>query len=137
MEPDFRQRSENRQNMKTPRQEFVDGISPSMRSLVSVILEVAQSEVPVLLLAEKGAGKKATARRIHELSRRAGQSFTIVSCQAEGSWKFEYGAGPDSLVGQGTVFLEELSNLSAEGQMRLLQTLTGKSSNGGRGARLI
>ena len=140
MEPDFRQRSENRQNMRSPRQEFVDGISPSMRSLVSVILEVAQSEVPVLLLAEKGAGKKATARRIHELSRRAGQSFTIVSCKAEGSWKVEDGAGPDSLVGQGTVFLEELSNLSAEGQMRLLQTLTGKSSNGGRvsgGARLI
>src|ERR1022692_856085 len=77
MESDFRQGAENRQSAMAPDYEFVEGVSPSMRSLVSVMLEVAQSEVPVLLLAEKGAGKKATARRIHELSQRAGQWFRI------------------------------------------------------------
>ena len=132
MEPHFRQGGENRQNVMTSCQEFVEGISPSMRSLASVMLEVAQSEVPVLLLAEKGAGKKATARRIHGLSRRATRSFTIVSCKAVESGRFDDGAGQDGLVGEGTVFLEELSDLSAEGQLRLLQALTGKSPNGGK-----
>jgi len=73
MESDFGQNAENGQTTMTPDHELVEGVSPSMRSLVSVMLEVAKSEVPVLLLAEKGAGKKATARRIHELSQRAGQ----------------------------------------------------------------
>jgi two-component system response regulator AtoC len=111
--------------------EFVEGISPSMRGLVSVMLEVAQSEVPVLLLAEKGAGKRATARRIHELSQRAGQCFRLVSCTAGESDKFEDSTGQDSLSGQGTVFLEELSELSAQGQARLLQALTGAKTKSG------
>lgn len=51
------------------RMDFVEGICPCMRSVEAVMQEVAQSEVPVLLLAERGAGKKATARRVHELSR--------------------------------------------------------------------
>jgi DNA-binding NtrC family response regulator len=80
MESDFRQSAENLQTIRSPAAAFVEGTSPSMRGLVSVMQEVAQSEVPVLLLAEKGAGQKATARRIHELSRRAGQPFMIVAC---------------------------------------------------------
>jgi two-component system response regulator AtoC len=140
MESDFRQGAENRQSAMAPDYEFVEGVSPSMRSLVSVMLEVAQSEVPVLLLAEKGAGKKATARRIHELSQRAGQWFRIVSCSTEESGKFEDPAGRDSLVGEGTVFLEGLSELNAQGQSVLLQALTGRNTNSGgahRAARLI
>ena len=140
MESDFRQGAENRQSAMAPDYEFVEGVSPSMRSLVSVMLEVAQSEVPVLLLAEKGAGKKATARRIHELSQRAGHWFRIVSCSTEESGKFEDPAGRDSLVGEGTVFLEGLSELNAQGQSVLLQALTGRNTNSGgahRAARLI
>ena len=48
-----------------------------MRSVEAVMREVAQSEVPVLLLAENGAGKKATARRIHELSRRKREKSSL------------------------------------------------------------
>jgi DNA-binding NtrC family response regulator len=139
MESDFRQSAENGQTAMSPGHEFVEGISPSMRSLVSVMLEVAKSEVPVLLLAEKGAGKKETARRIHELSQRAGQWLRLVSCTAEAG-KFEDSGGKDILAGGGTVFLEELSELSALGQARLLQTLTGRSANSGGAppaARLI
>ncbi|MFZ0320824.1 MAG: sigma 54-interacting transcriptional regulator [Candidatus Sulfotelmatobacter sp.] len=120
--------------------EFVEGISPSMRGLVSVMQEVAQSEVPVLLLSEKGAGQKATARRIHQLSHRAEQSFIMISCLAERSGKFEDSAGRNSLGGQGTVFLEELSELNAPGQTRLLQALAGGNTIAGRTehtARLI
>ena len=68
--------------------DFVEGVSPSMRSVEAVMREVAQSEVPVLLLAERGAGKKATARRVHELSRHAKQTFRLVSCGTleSGKW---------------------------------------------------
>jgi two-component system response regulator AtoC len=140
MESDFGQNAENGQTTMTPDHELVEGISPSMRSLVSVMLEVAKSEVPVLLLAEKGAGKKATARRIHELSQRAGQRFRLVSCTAVEAGKFEDSGGKDILAGGGTVFLEELSELNAQGQARLLQALTGRSANSSgaqRAARLI
>src|ERR1700689_2036611 len=84
MESDVRQ---GVKSMQTPvvqeppgKSDFVEGISPSMRTVEAVIGEVAQSEVPVLLLAESGAGKKATARRIHELSRHGKQTFRKVSC---------------------------------------------------------
>src|ERR1700735_2448585 len=59
---------------------FVEGLSPSMRAVGAVIRELAQSEVPVLLLAEKGAGKHATARWIHEMSRRSAQPFRGLVC---------------------------------------------------------
>jgi two-component system response regulator AtoC len=129
MESDFRQSAENLQTIRTPDPEFVEGISPSMRGLVSVMQEVAQSEVPVLLLAEKGAGQKATARRIHELSQRAGQPFSIVSCSSEESVKFENSCGLSSFTHAGTVFLEELSELSVEGQARLFLALIGRKLN--------
>src|SRR5215471_8192622 len=59
---------------------FVEGRSAIMQSVEAVIRELAQSEVPVLLLAERGAGKHTTARRIHDLSRRSAQPFRRVLC---------------------------------------------------------
>jgi len=111
--------------------DFVEGVSHSMRSVEAVMREVAQSEVPVLLLAERGAGKKATARRVHELSRHGRQAFRVVSCATLEPEKF---AGSDrlaDLTGSGTVFLEEVAQLSGEGQAWLLQALTQRSANGG------
>jgi DNA-binding NtrC family response regulator len=137
MESDFPQGS---QNMQTHSHEFVEGVSASMRSVEAVMLEVAQSEVPVLLLAEKGAGKKATAQRIHDLSRRGKEWFRVLSCAAIESDKFEDSAGLEGLVGEGTVFLTELADLGAKGQARLLQALTKGNSQSGRAqdpARLI
>jgi two-component system response regulator AtoC len=113
------------------RTEFVEGVSPSMQSVECVMREVAQSEVPVLLLAERGAGKKATARRVHDLSRRGGQLFRVVSCPALDSDKLGELAGLDGSSGAGTVFLEEVAELSAEGQGRLLLAL--KQANGNSG----
>src|SRR5579863_8268988 len=88
--------------------EFVEGLSPSTRSVEAVMREVAQSEVPVLLLAERGAGKKATARRVHDLSRRGGQPFRAVSCATLKSDMFADLAAQTGLLGEGTVFLEEV-----------------------------
>ncbi len=105
---------------------FVEGLSPSMRAVGAVIRELAQSEVPVLLLAEKGAGKHATAQWIHEMSRRSGQPFRGLVCstlKAE-----DLGVGESESSGQewfreGTVFLDELADLSVEGQARIMEVL--------------
>src|SRR5713226_4113530 len=94
------------------RMDFVEGISPSMRSVETVMREVAQSEAPVLLLAERGAGKKATASRVHELSRRGRQPFRVASCAAIEPGKFAIEAG---LTGVGTVFLDGGAGMVAAG----------------------
>jgi len=128
----------NVENMSTAlthepwRGDFVEGASPSMRSVEAVMREVAQSEVPVLLLAEPGVGKKAMARRVHDLSRRKQQSFRVVSCARLGVENFADEAEPAGLVGAGTVFLEELAELSQVGQTWLVQALTQNRVNGGR-----
>ena len=136
MESDLPQVGENGPAAANPSHDFIEAVSPSMRSLVAVMQEVAQSEVPVLLLSEKGAGKKATAQRIHELSRRTGQRFRVLSCIRMETGKGPDLAGEDTLVGEGTIFLEELSELSAQAQSRLLQTMTGGNTNGGRAQRI-
>ncbi len=108
-----------------------------MRSVEAIIREVAQSEVPVLLLAERGVGKKATAKRVHDLSRRGRHTFRVFSCAQLGSVKFEDSAEPAGLMGAGTVFLEELAELGATGQAWLLQALTKGNVNGnGNGNRI-
>jgi two-component system response regulator AtoC len=101
---------------------FVEGLSPSMRAVGAVIRELAQSEVPVLLLAEKGAGKHATARWIHEMSGRSEQPFRGLVCstlKAE-----DLGAlGGDDWFKQGTIFLDEIADLSPEWQARIMEIL--------------
>lgn len=89
--------------------------------------EVAQSEVPVLLLGENGAGKKTTARRIHDLSQRKGQEFRSFACSsiaAVDPGKYNDAASCNYFAGPGTVFLAELAELGTRGQEQLLQALT-------------
>ena len=60
---------------------FVEGVSASMRPVEAVIRELAQSDVPVLVLAEPGAGKHATAQRIHQMSQRSARNpFVWLQC---------------------------------------------------------
>ncbi len=120
--------------------EFVEGLSPSMRCIEKAMLKVAQSEVPVLLLAEKGGGKRATARRIHELSPRRQGRFNSISCATFDCIRSSRGGGNDDLAGEGTIFLEEIANLSAQAQERLLRALTEENAKSGSApgtARLI
>jgi two-component system response regulator AtoC len=103
---------------------FVEGVSPSMRAVAAVIRELALSEVPVLLLGELGAGKHAIAQRIHEMSRRSTQPFRAVSCATlQPEQLATPGAGGETLLWQGTVFLDELADLSTNCQARLLDVL--------------
>lgn len=101
---------------------FVEGLSPGMRAVGAVIRELAQSEVPVLLLAEKGAGKNATARWIHAMSGRGEQPFRGLVCS---TLKVEdLGApGENGWFKEGTIFLDEIADLSPEGQARIMELL--------------
>lgn len=119
--------------MLAPGDEFVEGLSPSMRSVEAVMREVAQSEVPVLLLAENGAGKKATARRIHDLSRRREQSFSLLSCLGIKSTELEDVASQAGFESGGTVFLADVADLGARDQARLLQMLSQERSSNANG----
>ena len=103
---------------------FVEGISATMRPVQAVIRELSQSDVPVLLLAEAGAGKNAVARRIHEMSSRSAQRFRCLRCSTLQSQDFEAGeSGVDAFWSGGTVFLEEVAGLNRVSQASLREAL--------------
>src|ERR1022692_5126833 len=120
---------------------FVEGVSASMQPVEAVIRELSQRDVPVLLLAEAGAGKHATARRIHEMSRRNAQPFRWFQCSTlrpEDLNVTEF--NEEAPVGAGTIFLEELAELSASSQACFRDALLQASSSGlprGCSARFI
>jgi len=109
-----------------------------MRPVEAVIRELAQRDVPVLVLAESGAGKHATAQRIHQMSQRSEQSFRWFQCLCMKPEDIEISDGSETRAG--TIYLAELGDLSAECQDRLLEALPQSSGSGGAGserARLI
>src|SRR5258708_8117521 len=115
---------------------FVEGVGPTMRAVDEIIRELAQSDVPVLVLAERGAGKQATAQRIHEMSRRKAQPFRALTCGTLMPEDLSTGKG-ETLTGKGetwlnggTVFLEELADLSLDCQAQLLRALPRIGDNG-------
>ena len=121
---------------------FVEGVSPSMRPVEAVIRELAQRDVPVLVLAEAGAGKHATAQRIHQMSQRSEQPFRWFQCLGltpeEMEILGEHAADDQSTAG--TIYLEELADLSADCQNCLLEALpqsSGDSVAGSERPRLI
>ena len=120
---------------------FVEGVSASMRPVEAVIRELAQRDVPVLVLAEPGAGKHATAQRIHQMSQRSEQAFRWFQCLGLNPEDLELLRGPRAAeAGAGTIYLAELADLNAECQDRLLEALPQSHASGGAGnerARLI
>jgi len=139
MESDFGQNAENGQTTMTPDHELVEGVSPSMRSLVSVMLEVAKSECRCCCWQRKARAR--SNGPAHSRTLAAGWAKVQAGfMHCSGGWQIEDSGGKDILAGGGTVFLEELSELNAQGQARLLQALTGRSANSSgaqRAARLI
>jgi DNA-binding NtrC family response regulator len=113
---------------------FVEGSSVSMRPVEAVIRELAQSDVPVLLLAERGAGKHATAQRIHDLSRRSAQPFRRLLCSTLKPEDLEKFSGPND-QSAGTIFLEELGDLNADCQAYVQTVLSQRAGNHSEGAK--
>lgn len=116
---------------------FVEGVSACMRPVEAVIRELAQSDVPVLLLAESGAGKHATALRIHAMSGRNAQPFQRLKCSSLHSRELEMAQFQQPA---GTIYLDELADLPEGCQKSLLESLPlapGKAGTDPARARVI
>jgi two-component system, NtrC family, response regulator AtoC len=111
---------------------FVEGVSASMRPVEAVIREVAQSDVPVLVLAEAGAGKHGTAQRIHQMSRRSAQPFRWFQCLglAPGDLAILQERDSEKAPNAGTLYLQEPADLNSDCQAYLLEALPQSPGNG-------
>ncbi len=117
--------------------------APAMAPILRIIDQVASTDATVLILGENGTGKELVARAIHQQSRRVEGSFIGVDMGALASTLFESemfghekGAFTDAketrigkfeLANHGTLFLDEMGNLAAELQVKLLSALQTKS----------
>ncbi len=133
------QHSHNRRqrSLETPVGRLV-GISPGIEELRNLIGKVAPSQATVLIRGESGSGKEVVARAIHEASGRTGE-FIAVNCGAIPDTLFESelfgherGAFTDAVsrkLGQlelangGTIFLDEIGDMPASMQVKLLRVL--------------
>ncbi len=115
------------------------GSSESMREVRNLIERVADTDVTVLIRGESGTGKELVARAIHAASTRREKPFVKVNCAALLSqlleselFGFERGACPGAIqhkpgklefANQGTMFLDEISEIHGALQAKLLQVL--------------
>jgi two-component system response regulator AtoC len=109
---------------------YVSGISPVMRTLESVIAEIAPTSIPVLLIGDSGVGKEHFARRIHQLSRQAAEPLRTIPCAAMNSATFAAEAGlsqsdnhENTRGSCGTIVFDEISELDMSCQRNLLYAL--------------
>jgi transcriptional regulator with GAF, ATPase, and Fis domain len=119
--------------------EDIVGDSPALRLALTRVLEVASTDASVVLLGETGTGKELFARAVHNRSGRRGQPFVRVNCAAlpptlieSELFGHERGAftgavsmrqGRFELAHRGTIFLDEIGDLAADIQAKLLRVL--------------
>lgn len=115
------------------------GQSPSIRAIIEEVKMIANSRSNVLLLGETGTGKELIARAVHSNSNRAGAPFVAINCSAIPEHLLEselFGHAKGSFTGaifskrglfeeadKGTVFLDEIGDLSPHLQVKLLRVL--------------
>lgn len=118
------------------------GESPKMKELKNVIRKVAATEATVLIMGENGTGKEMVANDIHRLSSLSANPFIRVNCAAisENLIESEFfghekgsftGAtqrreGRFELANNGTILLDEISEISPQLQAKLLRVLQEK-----------
>jgi transcriptional regulator with PAS, ATPase and Fis domain len=115
------------------------GRDEKMLAIFEWIRTAAKSDIAVLILGPTGSGKELVARMIHELSRRGQERFQAVNCAAlpdtlfeSEIFGYEKGAftgahdrkpGRLELANNGTLFLDEVGDLSLVAQAKLLRVL--------------
>jgi transcriptional regulator with GAF, ATPase, and Fis domain len=113
----------------------------TLKSVIEFIEKIAASDASVLILGETGTGKELVARAIHKRSNRASNPFIAVNCGALSEslleselFGHEKGAftgavrdkpGRFELANGGTIFLDEIGEVSESFQVKLLRVLQG------------
>jgi PAS domain S-box-containing protein len=124
---------------KTSMFEEIVGTSPALIAMLSRVSKVAGSDSTVLITGETGTGKELVARAIHRRSGRSSKAFVAVNCAAipreliaSELFGHEKGAftgalqrrlGRFELANGGTIFLDEVAELSPDTQAALLRVL--------------
>ena len=114
-------------------------VSAAMAEIMNQIQLVADTDASVLITGETGTGKECLARAIHDLSSRRDHLFVKINCPALVSTLFEselFGHGKGAFTGankqrigrfemadEGTVFLDEVADLPANLQAKMLHVL--------------
>ncbi|HED36696.1 MAG TPA: sigma-54 factor interaction domain-containing protein, partial [Ignavibacteria bacterium] len=115
------------------------GKTKEIRDVVDITMQVAKSDISVLIYGESGVGKEIFARAIHGYSNRAGKPLVSVNCGAipEGILESElFGHTKGSFTGAvggrkgyfeiadgGTLFLDEIGEMPFTTQVRLLRAI--------------
>jgi DNA-binding NtrC family response regulator len=115
------------------------GYSAPIKRMISQINQVAKSNASIMILGESGTGKELVARSIHEGSGRAQKPFIPVDCSTLSETIIEselFGHSKGAFTGAdrnrkglfeeaqgGTIFLDEIGNLSLQTQSKLLRFL--------------
>jgi len=115
------------------------GVSPAMRRVVELIMKVAPTDSTVLLLGESGTGKEILAQAVHRLSPRRDKPFVAINCAALPENLIEsemFGHVKGAFTGAdydkrglfeeadgGSVFLDEIGDMSLMTQAKLLRVL--------------
>jgi two-component system NtrC family response regulator len=119
------------------------GVSPQMQAVFAFVRKVATTSAPVLILGENGTGKEMVARALHHRSAQRGGPFVPINCNAipENLLESElFGHEKGSFTGAhalrkgliesaagGTIFLDEIGELPAPLQVKLLRFLQEKT----------
>jgi two-component system response regulator HydG len=115
------------------------GKDPKMQVVYKLIEDVAPTDATVLIQGESGTGKELVARAIHQLSSRRDNPFVVINCSAYPSTLLEselFGHEKGAFTGAsrrragrfeqahgGTVFLDEIAEISQTAQIKLLRVL--------------
>lgn len=118
------------------------GKSKEIKDLVDITMQVAQSDISVLIYGESGTGKEVFARALHGYSQRAENPLISVNCGAipEGILESElFGHKKGSFTGasetrkgyfemadSGTLFLDEIAEMPITTQVKLLRAIETK-----------
>jgi len=122
--------------------DMIVGSSQEMRSVMDIMLRASSTESTILISGESGTGKELLAREIHNHSFRKDAPFVVVDCGALVETLFEselFGHVKGSFTGAhetkhgrfevargGTIFLDEISNISMNVQAKLLRVIQEK-----------
>lgn len=139
--PSHLEGTEEKSKVKTPFQKvgFVSGISEASKKFRQYMKLVGPTDMGVLIHGESGTGKEIAAQAIHQYSNRSTNNFVPVDCGAipkeiaaseffghiKGSFTgaIENKKGHFEAAHNGTLFLDEVGNLSYENQVQLLRAL--------------